>query len=107
MASTLVVKIPKSSIGREELVAVPRREYERLLKSNGEKKPAFVGYETHLWKGKKYKVPAYQLYGKAAERLDEEVREAMAEYRAGETISGRSMSEALKKYARRKKDRED
>ena len=103
MVSTLVVKIPKSSIGREELVAVPRREYEWLLKSNGEKKPAFVGYETHLWKGKKYKVPAYQLYGKAAARLDEEVREAMAEYKAGKTINASSITEAMRKYARRNK----
>ena len=107
MVSTLVVKIPKSSIGSEELVAVPRREYERLLKNGGEKGPTFLGYETKLWKGKKYKVPAYQLHGKAAERSDQEVREAMAEYKAGKTIGARSMSEALKKYARRKKDKED
>ncbi len=93
MASTLTVKIPKSSIGREELVAVPRREYERLLKGNGEKKPVFVGYETHLWKGKKYKVPAYQLYGKAAERLDMEVREALVEYKAGKTKKIKSLAD--------------
>lgn len=93
MASTLVVKIPQSSIGNEELVAVPRREYERLLKNNGEKNPTFLGYETHTWKGRKYKVPAYQLYGKAAERLDMEVREAMAEYKAGKTRKIRSLAD--------------
>lgn len=103
MASTLVVKIPKSSIGSEELVAVPRREYERLLKNEGEKSPTFVGYETYTWKGKKYKVPAYQLHGKAAERLDQEVREAIVEHRAGKTIAASSISEAMRKYARRNK----
>jgi len=104
MVSTLVVKIPKSSIGSEELVAVPRREYERLLKSNGEKKQTFIGYETHTWKGKKYKVPTYQLYGKAAERLDMRVREGMHEYRAGKTIKASSIDEAMKMYAARKKN---
>jgi|GEM_PF-1159623 len=102
MASTLVVKIPQSSIGSEELVAVPRREYERLLKNGGEKSPTFLGYETKLWKGKKYKVPAYQLHGKAAERLDMRVREGMREYRAGETVSASSVDEALRIYARKK-----
>lgn len=72
---------------------MPRREYERLLKSNGEKKATFAGYETHAWKGKKYKVPTYQLYGKAAERLDMEVREAMAEYKAGKTKKIHSLAD--------------
>lgn len=93
MASTLVVKIPQSSIGSEELVAVPRREYERLLKNEGEKSATFLGYETAVWKGKKYKVPAYQLHGKAAERLDMRVREGMREYRAGKTKKIRSLAD--------------
>lgn len=93
MASTVVVTIPKSAMGHGELVAVPRREYERLLKSDGEKSPTFLGYETKLWKGKKYKVPAYQLHGKAAERLDMRVREGMAEYKAGKTKKIHSLAD--------------
>lgn len=93
MFTTLVVKIPKSSLGSEELVAVPRREYERLLKSNGEKKATPSEYETVPWRGKKYKVPVYQLHGKAAERLDREVREAKAEYKAGKTKQLRSLAD--------------
>ncbi len=89
-------------MGHDELVAVPRREYERFLKNGAEKSPTFIGYETKLWKGKKYKVPAYQLHGKAAERLDMRVREGMREYRAGETISASSVDEALRIYARKK-----
>lgn len=104
MASTLVVKIPKSSIGTEELVAVPRREYERLLKNNGEKKATLSGYEMVPWRGKKYKVPVYQLHGKAAERLDMRVQEGMREYRAGKTIKASSIDEAMKIYAARKKN---
>lgn len=102
MASTVVVKIPKSALGHDELVAVPRREYERLMKSGGEKNPMFLGYETAVWKGKKYKVPAYQLHGKAAERLDMRVREGMREYRAGKTIRASSIDEALRIYAGKK-----
>lgn len=105
MVSTLVVKIPKSSMGNEELVAVPRREYERLLKSDGEKKATFMGYETEVWNGKKYKVPAYQLHGKAAERLDMRVREGMREYRAGKTITASSVDKALRIYARKKNNK--
>ncbi len=102
MASS-VITIPKRVTGREELVIIPKREYEMLKKAHPNV-PAFAGYEMHTWKGKKYKVPAYQLHGKAAERLDREVREAIAEYKAGKTIAASSMGEALKKYARRKKD---
>ena len=93
MVSTVVVKIPKSAMGHDELVAVPRREYERLLKSDGGKSPTFLGHETKLLKGKKYKVPVYQLHGKAAERLDTRVREGMREYRAGKTKKIRSLAD--------------
>lgn len=102
MASTVVVKIPKSALGHDELVAVPRREYERLLKSSEEKRATFMGYETEMWKGRKYKAPTYQLHGKAAERLDMRVREGMREYRAGKTITASSVDEALRIYAGKK-----
>ncbi|MEK7541764.1 MAG: hypothetical protein AAB533_02880 [Patescibacteria group bacterium] len=93
MVSTLTVKIPKSSLGGEELVAVPRSEYERMREWVARKGPAFLGYEEVSWKGRKHKVPAYQLRGKAAERLDEEVREARAEYKAGKTKKIKSLAD--------------
>ena len=93
MASPSVITIPKRVTGREELVVIPKREYDMLKKAHMPGAPTFVGYETHTWKRKKYKVPAYQLHGKAAERLDQEVREAMAEYRAGKTRKIKSLAD--------------
>lgn len=104
MASTSVITIPKRVTGREELVVIPKREYEMLKKAHMSGAPTFAGYETHAWKGKKYKVPVYQLHGKAAERLDMRVREGMREYRAGKTIRASSIGEAMKIYAARKKN---
>ena len=100
-----VITIPKHIAKQGDLVLLPRREYERLVQKQKQPKATFLGYEEVKWQGKKHKVPSYQLHGKAAEQSDQEVREAMAEYKAGKTISARSMSEALKKYARRKKDK--
>ena len=93
MASTSIITIPKRVTGREELVVITKREYDILKKAHILRAPAFVGYETHTWKGKKYKVPAYQLHGKAAERLDQEVREGMAEYKAGKTRRIKSLAD--------------
>ncbi len=101
MNVTPIATISKKVTGHEDLVVLPRREYERL-KERDRLGPTFSGYETHTSKGKKYQVPVYQLHGKAAERLDERVREAMAEYKAGKTISASSIDEALRMYARKK-----
>jgi len=101
MASS-VITIPKRVTGHEELVVIPKREYEALKKAHLSGTSTFTGYETHTWKGKKHKVPVYQLRGKATERLDMRVREAMREYQAGKTISASSIDEALRMYARKK-----
>ena len=84
MASSIIT-IPKRVTGREELVVIPKREYEALKKAQMPGAPMFAGYESHTWKGKKYQIPVYQLHGKAAERLDREVNEAMKEYKEGKT----------------------
>ena len=93
MASISVITIPKRVTGREELVVIPKREYEMLKKAHTPGSSTFAAYETHIWKGKKYKMPVYQLHGKAAERLDQEVREAIAEYRAGKTKKIKSLAD--------------
>ena len=105
MSSTPIATISKKVTGHEDLVVLPRREYERLRQVEKQSGPTLRGYEMVAWQGKKHKVSVYQLHGKAAERSDQEVRDVMAEYEAGKTISARSMSEALKKYASRKKDK--
>ncbi len=93
MALTPIVTIPKSLTGQEELVVLSKREFERLTKGHAHAVPSFVRYETKLWKGKKYKVPVYQLRGKAAENLDREVRQAMREYREGKTKKIQSLAD--------------
>lgn len=103
MNVTPIATISKKVTGHEDLVVLPRREYERL-KERDRLGPTFSGYETHTSKGKKYKVPVYQLHGKAAERLDMRVREGMREYGAGKTIRASSIDEAMKIYAARKKN---
>lgn len=97
-----ITTIPASVAVGNDFVLVSKREYDRLTKGSSRSLPTFIGYESVVWGGKKHNVPAYQLHGKAAERLDQEVREVMAEYKAWKTIAARSMGEALKKYARRK-----
>ena len=93
MSSTPIATISKKVTGHEDLVVLPRREYERLVQKHKQPKATFLGYEEALWKGKKYKVPAYQLHGKAAERLDQEVKDALAEYKAGKTKKIRSLAD--------------
>lgn len=92
MNVTPIATISKKVTGHEDLVVLPRREYERL-KERDRLGPTFSGYEIHTAKGKKYKVPVYQLHGKAAEELDQEVREAMAEYKAGKTKKIKSLAD--------------
>lgn len=46
-------------------------------------------------------VPTYYLTGKAAERLDNVVREGLREYERGETIAADSLDEALQIYEKK------
>ena len=93
MNPTPVITIPKRIAQQGDLVLLPRREYERLIQKQREPKATFLGYEEMKWQGKKHKVRAYQLHGKAAERSDQEVREAMAEYKAGKTRKIKSLAD--------------
>ncbi len=60
------VTIPKSVTGREELVVLPRKEYERMKASM---------------------VPTFYLKGKTALKLDRRVERALREYHRGKTES--------------------
>ncbi len=62
------------------IVILPLGEYERLKRA----------------------IPAYQLKGKAAEKLDKLVEEGLREYEMGRTIRAPSLKEALKIYGRKK-----
>ena len=97
MHSTAIITIPRKAAQKiaatDDLVLLPRREYERLVQKQKQPKATFLGYEEAAWQGKKHKVPSYQLYGKAAEQLDSEVREGLAEYRAGETKKIKSLAD--------------
>lgn len=88
-----ITTIPASVAVGNDFVLVPKREYDRLTKGQSRSLPTFIGYESMVWKGKKHSVPTYQLHGKAAERLDQEVREAMAEYKAGKTRKIKSLAD--------------
>ena len=104
--ATSVITIPKRVTGQEELVIIPKREYEALKRAKMPNAPTFAGYESHIRKGKKYQIPVYQLRGKAAERLDRRVREGLREYQAGKTVSASSVDEAMRIYARKKNKRD-
>lgn len=60
------ITIPRNITGSEELVVMPRREYERM---------------------KDAVIPTFYLKGGAAKRLDRRVERAVKEYRAGKTES--------------------
>lgn len=92
------VTIPRE-IKNDDLVVLPRKAYERLVGNL----PTFVGYETVSRKKKKYRVPLYQLHGKAAERLDRRVEQAFHEYKAGKIIVASSVREASRKYEKSKR----
>jgi len=65
MANSVVknsIIISRKAIGKEGLVILPLREYQKL---------------------KKQTVPTYHLKGKEAEKLDKLVEEGLKEYRAG------------------------
>ena len=93
LVMTVPVTVPKHVAQQGDLVLLPRREYERLIQKQKQPKATFLGYEEVKWQGKRHKVPAYQLHGKAAERSDQEVREALAEYKAGKAKKIRSLAD--------------
>ena len=63
------ITIPKSVIGNDELVVMPRKEYEQMKSSL---------------------IPTFFLKGRAAKRLDRRVEKSLKEYRAGKTEPMRS-----------------
>ena len=69
------INISKSRIRQEGgFVVLPIKEYHKLREASA---------------------PTYYLTGKAAERHDREVEEALKEYREGKTITADSLSQAL------------
>ena len=77
------VAIPKRKIHREGgVVILSLNEYRKLSEQA---------------------VPTYYLKGKEAKELDTLVENGLKEYRAGKTISARSMGDALKIYAKKNK----
>ena len=79
----MVKVIEKNSIkiGKEPVVILPLREYEKLCKRT---------------------VPTYYLKGKEAEELDKLVEEGLREFRRGKTVKASSIGEALKIYEKKK-----
>ncbi len=62
---------------------MPISEYERLVRQT---------------------IPTYCLAGKEALELDKLARESFAEYKTGKTIRAVSLKNALRKYAKNRKD---
>lgn len=88
----VTIVIPKKVADKREFVLLPRQEYEQM-REQSRKGPTFRGYETHIWKGKKYQIPVHQLHGKAAERLDREVHQAIKQHKAGNTRKIKSLAD--------------
>ncbi|MFH1968088.1 MAG: hypothetical protein ABIJ84_01740 [bacterium] len=77
------ITIPKIKIRKEGgVVILPIKEYQKLCERA---------------------VPAYYLKGQEAEKLDKLVEEGLREYRQGKCISAKSVTHALKIYARENK----
>lgn len=66
------ITIPKKMTGKEELVVIPRKEYERMKASM---------------------FPTVYLTGKKAEKLDKRVEKALRVYRKGRTRKIRSLAD--------------
>ena len=64
--------IPKSVIGDDELIVMPRKEYEQM---------------------KSAMIPTFYLKGKAAKRLDRRVNQALRDYRSGKTKKIHSLAD--------------
>ncbi len=83
MANGAITIIPKKITGGvEDLVMLPRGEFEKM-QERLRAAPIFREYKTVNYKKKQYKVPVYQLIGKAALRLDRRVKVALREFKAG------------------------
>lgn len=76
------ITIPKNLIKNDDLVIIPRKEYESM---------------------KAQAIPTFYLKGKEAEKLDKLVKDGLREYERGETISATSLKEALKLYGKKGK----
>lgn len=76
------ITIPKNLIKNDDLVIIPRKEYEKM---------------------KAQMTPTFYLKGKEAEKLDKLVKDGLREYERGETISATSLKEALKLYGKKGK----
>ena len=72
------ITLSKAKVQKQKgIVVLPVAEYQRLLAAA---------------------VPEVYLTGKAALKLDKLVEDGMREYRAGKTITARSLGEAVKKF---------
>ena len=85
-----IITIPKKfNRKNDDLVIIPRKEYEALL---GLKFKKLIDKDT---------VPTYNLRGKAAVAHDKMVEDSLQEYRDGKTIQADSISDAVRKYAKK------
>ena len=79
------ISIPTRKIQQEGgIVILPLKEYRKLQEAA---------------------IPTHYLTGRAAEKLDREVEQAMRDYRAGKTTKVDSLSEALAIYRHKKNAR--
>lgn len=93
MANGTITIIPKKITGGiEDLVMLPRGEFEKM-QERLRTAPMFKGYEIINYKKKQYKIPAYQLIGKAALRLDRRVKAALGEFESGRAKPLKSLAE--------------
>jgi len=82
MRSMAIVTVSKTKVKKEGgVVILSLKEYERL---------------------REQAIPTYYLKGKEAKALDKLVAEGLKGYKAGNTVSARSLTEALRIYERRK-----
>ena len=76
------ITIPKNLIKNDDLIIIPRKEYETM---------------------KAQILPTFYLKGKEAEKLDKLVKDGLREYERRETISANSLRDALKLYGKKGK----
>ena len=76
------ITISKNLIKNDDLVIIPRKEYESM---------------------KAQMAPTFYLKGKEAGKLDKMIESGLREYKRGETISANSLREALKLYGKKGK----
>jgi len=79
----MAITIPKKLIKDDDIVIIPRKEYEEMKASM---------------------IPSVYLKGRAARRLDKLVEEGLQEYNVGRTIKASSLKDALRIYKKRAKN---